>query len=449
RIMDSADVPYESKNIAWKTELPGRSTSTPIIVADRLFAMAEPDELVCVDKTSGKILWVRQINHYEALTADERKANPKYDAEVEPLVARLRIETDRLKRVDLRGQIEGRLAELDRARFKPPRDGHFDAHFGIVGYTMPTPISDGRRVYVWSGMGVAACFDLDGNRQWMTRIQSGDLTYASCPALVDDVFAVFLNRLFGIDAKTGELLWEQPKVNKNTAGLLSARLAGQGVIVTQEGEVVRPRDGALLYRPKGIVKNDTGWTPGTVLGDTLYLPKYGIKHLNVLDFAGQSGESWQPKHVATMETPNHLNYRRDGGWLDRSTAAGPLVVGKYVYMVDMYAELVTYDLEAKKVVHHQTLDLHGFTHYNALAVAASPTLVGDRMLIMDNQGTTLVMTTGPEPKVVGRNFIGTQLDRRVPLPGQEILAYAPPIVDGDRLYLRGERFLYCIGRDAK
>ena len=92
------------------------------------------------------------------------------------------------------------------------------------------------------------------------------------------------------------------------------------------------------------------------------------------------------------------------------------------------------------------LDLHGFTHYNALAVAASPTLVGDRMLIMDNQGTTLVMTTGPEPKVVERNFIGTQIERRVPLPGQEILAYAPPIVDGDRLYLRGERYLYCIGR---
>ena len=62
-------------------------------------------------------------------------------------------------------------------------------------------------------------------------------------------------------------------------------------------------------------------------------------------------------------------------------------------MVDMYSELCTFDLEAKKMVHHQTLDLHGFTHYNALAVAASPTLVGEHMLILDNQGTTLVMTT--------------------------------------------------------
>ena len=29
--------------------------------------------------------------------------------------------------------------------------------FGIVGFTMPTPVSDGRHVFVWCGNGVAAC----------------------------------------------------------------------------------------------------------------------------------------------------------------------------------------------------------------------------------------------------------------------------------------------------
>jgi len=115
-------------------------------------------------------------------------------------------------------------------------------------------------------------------------------------------------------------------------------------------------------------------------------------------------------------------------------------------MVDMYAKLCVYDLEAKKVVHHETLDLHGFTHYNALAVAASPALIGEHMVILDNQGTALVLTLGPEPKVVHRNVIATQLDRRIPLPAQETLAYAPPIVSGDMIYLRGERYLYCIGK---
>ena len=59
RISDPVDVPYETKNILWMTPLPGRSTSTPILVGDRLFVLAEPDELLCLDKGSGRVLWSR------------------------------------------------------------------------------------------------------------------------------------------------------------------------------------------------------------------------------------------------------------------------------------------------------------------------------------------------------------------------------------------------------
>ena len=72
----------------------------------------------------------------------------------------------------------------------------------------------------------------------------------------------------------------------------------------------------------------------------------------------------------------------------------------------------------------------------APSLAASPTLIGEHLLILDNQGTALVLSTGPEPKLVHRNVIATQLDRRIPLPAQETLAYAPPIVDGDFSPLR-------------
>ena len=446
RIIDSPDVAYDSKNIAWMTELPARSTSTPIIVGDRIFLMAEPDELVCLDKATGKILWIAANNLYEAMTAAERAAVPAYAERVDPLVAKLKQTPDADERTKLRAQIQTALEEIDAARFKIPRDGHFDSHFGIVGYTMPTPISDGRFVFAWCGLGVGACYDLEGRRQWITHVKAGPLTYSSCPALADGVLAVFLNRLFGIDAKTGEVLWEQPRVNKNVAALLSARLAGQEVIVTQQGEVLRPRDGHLLFRPRGQTSGDTGWSPAVILGDTMYQHKYGVCQLTVFDFQGQQGDSWKPVEKSVMEVPDEVHRRRDGSWIDRSTAASPLVVGKYAYLVDMYSELYVYDLEMKRVVHHRTLELNGFTHYNALAVAASPTLIGEHMLILDNQGTALVLTLGPEPKLVHRNLIATQLDRRIPLPAQETLAYAPPIVDGDRIFLRGEKYLYCIGK---
>jgi hypothetical protein len=37
------------------------------------------------------------------------------------------------------------------------------------------------------------------------------------------------------------------------------------------------------------------------------------------------------------------------------------------------------------------------------------------------------------------------LERWWPIPAQETTGYSPPVTDGSRLYIRGERYLYCIG----
>ena len=52
-------------NVVWKTEMPGFSNSSPIVVGDRVFCMADPYTLVCVDIPTGKILWQRDINPLE------------------------------------------------------------------------------------------------------------------------------------------------------------------------------------------------------------------------------------------------------------------------------------------------------------------------------------------------------------------------------------------------
>src|SRR5262249_5954254 len=179
-----------------------------------------------------------------------RRANRAYATRVDPLVARLRAETDRVQRLHLRAAIQKALMEIDPARFTIAANDHFEAHFGIVGFTMPTPVSDGRHVYVWSGMGVAACFDLEGKRQWITRVETESLTYGSSPALAGGVLVVFLNQLYGLDARTGKLLWQQKKIRNNVASLLGMTIAGQPVVVTQRGDIVRPADGELLFRPR-------------------------------------------------------------------------------------------------------------------------------------------------------------------------------------------------------
>jgi hypothetical protein len=119
-----------------------------------------------------------------------------------------------------------------------------------------------------------------------------------------------------------------------------------------------------------------------------------------------------------------------------------------VYTVDIYSTLYAFDLKAKKMAYHHDTELAGLFHYNAVPVAASPTLIGKHIVIQDNQGVALVLEPGRTFKQVGKNHVATQFDRYWPIPAQETIGYSPPVPDGERLYLRGERFLYCIGEKA-
>jgi hypothetical protein len=180
----------------------------------------------------------------------------------------------------------------------------------------------------------------------------------------------------------------------------------------------------------------------------MYVGQYGVHRLNIIDFCAVSGEEWKPEETEIeLDLPHELSLNRDGSWLDRSTAGSPLVHRGLAYLVDIYGWLYVVDLKAKQTVYYQNLGpsgLDGLMHYNAVPVAASPTLVGENLVVLDNQGTALVLATGRTFKVLARNRIETELERAWPLPAQETLAYAPPVADEDCLYLRGERFLYCI-----
>src|SRR5262249_6806949 len=130
---------------------------------------------------------------------------------------------------------------------------------------------------------------------------------------------------------------------------------------------------------------------------------------------------------------------------DRYTGASPLVVDCHAYNVDFTATFYAIDLAAKKWLYSRDTDLRGLFHYNSLPVAASPTLIGKHIVIQDNQGTALVLQVGHEFKQVAKTRIATRLDRFWPMRAQETVGISPPVCDGNLMYIRGERYLYCIG----
>jgi hypothetical protein len=246
----------------------------------------------------------------------------------------------------------------------------------------------------------------------------------------------------GLDAETGKVRWVQPKIKINNGAVLAARIAGVPVFVTQRGFVVRARDGAILDDSLEQPTGDIGWAPPVILGDVVYLPRYGVNQFNVLDYTGAKGDEWEAKHERIDVAPPLAPV---GKRVDRWTAGSPLVADGVAYQIDIYGTLYVVDLKAKKMLYAKDTGLRGVFHYNSLPVAASPTLVGKHVIVQDNQGTALVLEAGREYKEIARNHLGTQLDRYWPIPAQETIGYSPPIADGDRLYIRGERFLYCIG----
>ena len=119
----------ESENIAWKSKIPGRGSSSPIIVGDQIFLTSytgygqsdddagEKTELrlntLCFDRKTGKLIW----NHSIEASADEQPlANPN-----------------------------------SRNGKKKQVAGH--------GYASSTPVSDGESVFAFFGASGAVAYD--------------------------------------------------------------------------------------------------------------------------------------------------------------------------------------------------------------------------------------------------------------------------------------------------
>ena len=441
RLLDAEPVPYDEKNILWMTGLPERTNASPIIVGDRIFTPAEPDELLCLDKKTGKVLWRRINSLYDATPEKDRAASPVFREKIAPLAEALQQTTDYEKGMELRHEIQKLLVSADEKRYKLKWDGHLASHFGIVGFTT-TPVSDGRHVWAFFGQGVVACYDLEGNRRWIRRLEAEEVRYSCSPALAGGKVVCIFGGMHGLDAATGETVWTRPEAT-SIASLIPARIKDTDVVFTRQGIVHRASDGKPLWSNPHIRQGDTGWGAPAVLGEVMYLSWLGISNLIVADFSGVSGEAWSPKVRIIELTTDHR--RPNGEWLDRWTAGSPVIWNGTFYGIDQYGVFYAVDLASGKTLYKQDVGLDEMHTYNHIGVGASATLAGKYLYVIDNQGTVVVLEPGPAYQQVAVNRIQTQLARDWPIPPQETLANGAPVFEGKRMYLRGEKYLYCIG----
>jgi len=138
-----------------------------------------------------------------------------------------------------------------------------------------------RRIYAVTALDGAACYDLEGNRLWVTDLEGkiatkGPIAHApyyqfsiQSPVLVEDMLIYFHGFpdgvLYGLEARSGRIAWKT-KVPAGTVGTpVIMRLPVQGqtgrttVVVTGNGINVRVADGKLLGQlgfPADLAKNE-------------------------------------------------------------------------------------------------------------------------------------------------------------------------------------------------
>lgn len=408
-------------NILWKTELPAGSGATPILVEGRLYFCAEPDSLICASAADGEILWRAECPLWEALPPGQAESWKQAHSRAIELHKEIR----KLKRSpeDATALIAAEV-ELDELDKKLPvrihdKEGYYKVGFypptnGSAGYSPCTPVSDGRRVCVLFGTGVAACYDLDGRRQWIKLLPVPDLLHgqSSSPVIAGGLFVAHLKSLVGLDLDTGEQRWTVDSIPPRHGSLIKATVAGEELVITLGGDFVRAKDGKLLATNcSGIHKVFDFYTPVAADGAVYYI---GVNS-RALRLPDTLAEPFEPQIVW------------DDKLLSGMCVGSPLVHDGLIYACNEAGIFIVVDAATGETVYKQRLSVSRAKAWPSL------TLAGGHLFLPWTNGTIFVIEPGREFRQVAENRI-------------EDYFRASPIFADDRIYIRGGKHLYCIGK---
>ena len=395
----------ETENIAWKVPLPSWSAATAIIWGDRIF-VTSPSAAKAGSKVEGRALGRRSPRHQggEALL----------------LIC---------------------LNKRDGAELWRRELGTGNRTYARQNMTSPSPVTDGKHLWVMTGTGVLTCFDMDGKQIWQQNIEEQygkfglNWGYASSPLLLSDKVVVEVlhgmhtdepSYLLAVDKLTGKRIWrvdrwtdaphESPDAY-TTPTILNYK--DRFEIVVSGGDYVTghdPATGKETWRVKGLNPNGVGnfriiGSPvaydGIVYAPTRRRPLLAIR-------GGGRG----------TVTDTHTLFRSPRG----PDVPTPVCDGTYLYILDDRGRMVCLDAKTGESRWPDEARIDQGTY------SASMLLADGKLYATNHSGTTTVMAAGPEFKVLATNDLDDEW------------VLASFAVSEGRLYLRGETHLYCIGK---
>ena len=372
----------KTENIAWRLPLPGIAGATPCVWGDRIFLTSAKgeDELIalCVG-TDGKILWERSLGG---------------------------------------GNRAARGNEGNRAS--------------------PSPSTDGKHVYAFTGNGNLYCFDFAGSEVWKVDIQKDygkfDIQFgmASTPVLYEE--GIYLQLIHGdgkaetreaqtlaLDKRTGKLIWKQDRpseaVIENEHSYASPTIyhdEKQAFLVTHGADYTIAHslaDGHELWRKAGLNPREKYNNQLRLVASPVAVPGLIVapsaKNGPVLGMAPDGQLLWSRKDN-TPDVPS------------------PLVAEGIVYLCRENGVLITLDRKTGKEIYSKPAARGDYR--------ASPVWADGKLYMVNRNGTVTVIKAGEQFEVLSVNKL------------EETLSASPAISNG-RIYLRTFDALYAIGPD--
>ena len=282
----------------------------------------------------------------------------------------------------------------------------------VTGYAAPTIATDGLNVCAIYATGDVVCVDVDGKRKWAKSLGMPDNHYGHSSSLLiyQGILLIQFDtnkqgKVLGLDILSGETKWETLRTSK--ISWASPILANMGdhteLILTSSPQVAGydPLSGEELWSIDclmGEVGPSAAYSDGLVYVTNEYAVLAAIK------------PGSQPEII--WETNEYL-----------PEVASPVVDNGMVFIATSYGVIVCYDAANGEILWEYECDD---------GIYASPMIADNKVYFLDMGGKMHIFSKDKNMTLLGEPELG------------EGSVSTPSFSDG-RIYIRGDKFLYCIG----
>jgi len=293
-------------------------------------------------------------------------------------------------------------------------------------------VTDGEHLYAFFGSRGLYCLDLKGELKWQKDLGRMKTLHAhgegSSPVLYGDKLIVCWDHegesfLYAFEKRSGKQLWKVARDEKTSWSTpLVVEHAGKPQVIVSATKRVRGYDlatGTLLWECAGLTDNVVSspvYADGIVIAGNSYYQQAML----AIRLAGAKGDITQTDRVAWK--------------LNRMTpyVSSPLLYGDTVYFLRHNQNILSRLNPATGQPRGEPLRLEGINDF----IFSSPVGAADRIYVTSRDGNTVVLRHDRENAALAVNHLDDSFS-------------ASPALAGNEIYLRGERFLYCLAEPER